>query len=146
MGKRPFLNPEKCARCRSCELICSLTHDGECSLNLSRIRIMKTKGGGTHENIPVVCQQCSDPLCADVCVTGAITRSEETGALVVNEDLCVGCKTRITACRLGGVLYHYIKRCSMKCDLSRGDPECVKSCLYGALDFLPTDGSGRRNG
>lgn len=144
MEKALVIHPERCTGCHSCEMACSLLHDGECNLNLSRIGIMKTNGGGTNENIPVVCQQCRDALCADVCVMGAISRQAETGALKVNEDLCVGCKTCVIACPLGGVLYHYIKGCAMKCDLCGGDPECVKSCIYGALDFLPLDEWGRK--
>ena len=144
MEKALVIHPERCTGCHSCEMACSLLHDGECNLMLSRIGIMKTNGGGTNENIPVVCQQCRDALCADVCVMGAISRQAETGALQVNEDLCVGCKTCVIACPLGGILYHYIKECAMKCDLCGGDPECVKSCIYGALDFLPLDDWGRK--
>ena len=144
MEKTLVIHPERCTGCHSCEMACSLLHDGECNLILSRIGIMKTNGGGTNENIPVVCQQCRDALCADVCVMGAISRQAETGALQVNEDLCVGCKTCVIACPLGGILYHYIKECAMKCDLCGGDPECVKSCIYGALDFLPLDDWGRK--
>ena len=129
--------PEQCTGCHSCEMICSLTHDGECNLDLSRIGIIKGNGGGTNENIPVVCQQCGDPICADVCVMGAISRNESTGALVVDESLCMGCKTCVIVCPLGGVLYHYKKECSVKCDLCNGEPECVKSCLYGAIEFVP---------
>jgi len=144
MNKALVISPEKCTGCHACEMICSLTHDDECNFNLSRIGIMKTSGGGTNENIPTVCQQCREPLCADACVMGAISRNEETGALLVNEDLCVGCKTCVIACPLGGVLYHYVKECGMKCDLCDGDPECVKACLYGALEFLPMDEWGRK--
>ena len=75
---------------------------------------------------------------------GAITRNEKTGALVVKEDLCVGCKTCVVACPLGGILYHWIKQCSMKCDLCEGDPECAKACVYGALEFLSMDEWGRK--
>jgi Fe-S-cluster-containing hydrogenase component 2 len=32
----------------------------------------------------------------------------------------------------------------MKCDLCDGDPACVKSCLYGTLEFLPMDEWGRK--
>ncbi|MDX1813069.1 MAG: 4Fe-4S binding protein, partial [Gammaproteobacteria bacterium] len=71
MEKALVIYPERCTGCHSCEMACSLLHDGECNLNLSRIGIMKTNGGGTNENIPVVCQQCRDALCADVCVMGA---------------------------------------------------------------------------
>ena len=73
-------------------MICSLIHDDECNLGLSRIGIVRTNGGGSNENIPIVCQQCHDPICAKVCVMGAILRNEETGAIIVKEDLCVGCK------------------------------------------------------
>jgi Fe-S-cluster-containing hydrogenase component 2 len=144
MEKALVINPEKCTGCHSCEMVCSLIHDKECNLNLSRIGIMKTGGGGSNENIPMVCQQCRDPFCADACVMGAISRNEQTGALVVNEDLCVGCKTCVVACPLGGVLYHWIKECAMKCDLCEGDPQCVKACLYGALEFLSMDEWGRK--
>jgi Fe-S-cluster-containing hydrogenase component 2 len=75
---------------------------------------------------------------------GAISRKEQTGALVVNENLCVGCKTCVIACPLGGILYHYIKGCAMKCDHCGGEPECVKSCLYGALEYLSMDEWGRK--
>lgn len=144
MNKALVINPEKCTGCHSCEMICSLVHDNECNFTLSRIGIMKANGGGSNENIPMVCQQCRDPFCADVCVMGAISRNEETGALVVNEDSCIGCKTCIIACPLGGVLYHTIKQCSMKCDLCNGDPACAKVCLYGALEFIPMDEWGRK--
>ena len=143
MEKALVIHPEKCTGCHSCEMICSLTHENECDLNLSRIGIMKTNGGGTNENLPIVCQQCHDPICAEVCVMGAISRKEQA-ALVVNENLCVGCKTCVIACPLGGILYHYIKGCAMKCDHCGGDPECVKSCLYGALEYLSMDEWGRK--
>jgi len=63
---------------------------------------------------------------------------------LVKESLCVGCKTCVIACPFGGALYHYVKGCAMKCDLCGGDPECVKSCLYRALEYLPMDEWGRQ--
>jgi len=140
MNRQLVIHSEKCTGCHSCEMICSLIHDHQCNLNLSRIGILKTNGGGSRENIPIVCKQCRDPLCAEACVTGAIARNDQTGALVVDENLCVGCKTCVITCPSGRILFHYIKECSMKCDLCGGDPACVKSCLYGALEFLPVDG------
>ena len=139
MDKLLVISPEKCTGCHFCELACSLSHEGMCDLNLSRIGIMKTRGGGSGENIPVVCQQCEDPICADVCIMGAFYRSEDTGALLINDSLCVGCKTCVTACPRGGVVFNANKGCAIKCDLCGGDPECVKVCAYGALQYLSLD-------
>lgn len=144
MKKALVVRPELCTGCHACEMACSLSHEGVCDLNLSRIGVMKTNGGGTNENIPIVCQQCDNPICADVCVMGAIARDEVTGGVLVKEDLCVGCKTCVVACALGGILYNYIKGCAMKCDLCGGDPECVKFCAYEALEYLSMDEWGRQ--
>jgi Fe-S-cluster-containing hydrogenase component 2 len=149
MKKTLVIHAERCTGCHFCEMICSLSHDGECNLNLSGIGIVMSNGGGTNENIPIVCQQCADPMCADVCVMGAISRNESTGALIIDESSCIGCKTCVIVCPLGGVLYNYKKDCSMKCDLCNGEPECVKSCAYGALEYLPIaewDWQQRRKG
>lgn len=130
------INPALCTGCHSCEMSCSLIHDGKCDFNLSRIGIMKTGGGGTGENIQVVCRQCEEPICVDVCIMGALFRDEETGAILIHEDFCVGCKTCVTACPFGGMVFHHEKNCAVKCDLCGGDPECVKACAYEALLYL----------
>ena len=85
MRKVLVIHPERCTGCRSCEMVCSLIHDSQCNLILSRIGIVKTNGGGTHENIPVVCLQCHDPICVEVCAKRAIACDEATGSLTVNE-------------------------------------------------------------
>jgi Fe-S-cluster-containing hydrogenase component 2 len=103
---------------------------------------MKTGGGGSDENILLVCQQCHDPFCIEVCVMGAISWNEQIGALVINENLCMGCKTCLIACPFGGTLYHPKKEFAVKCDLCGGNPACVEVCLYGALEFLSPEEEG----
>ncbi len=144
VGRTLVVNPETCTGCHYCELICSLVHEGECNFDLSRIAIFKTQGGGTHENLPVVCQQCLDPVCAEVCPEEAISRDEETGLLSVNEDSCTGCQTCVNSCPVGGMLYHPANGCAMNCDLCGGDPECVKHCSYDAIEYLPLSESERK--
>lgn len=56
----------------------------------------------------------------------------------------MGCKTCIASCPVDGMLFHYIKECVMKCDLCEGDPECVKYCPYGAIEYLPVDEAERK--
>ncbi len=134
MGKIMLLNPEKCVGCRNCALACSFTKEGVFSLGKARIGTIWIPKIGM--NVPMVCQHCDKPLCVDVCPVGAITRKEETGALVLNADLCIGCKICVIVCPLGGSLIEPERGIVIKCDLCDGDPECVKHCLYGALDFM----------
>ncbi len=44
------------------------------------------------------CKQCADPQCAKYCPVHAIHSDEETGARVVDEDVCIGCGMCSAAC------------------------------------------------
>jgi Fe-S-cluster-containing hydrogenase component 2 len=132
-----MLDPEKCVGCRLCALACSFAKEGEFSLSKARIGVIWMAKTGV--NVPIVCQHCEKPLCEDVCPMGAISRSEKTGAMVLNPDLCIGCKTCLIICPFGAPSINYKTRAMIKCDLCEGDPECVKYCVYGALSFVRTD-------
>jgi len=134
MRKILIVDARKCNMCKACELACSLVKTRECNPEYSRIRVMRMVGRGL--NFPVVCRQCSRPLCSEACPTDAIVRNEETGAMVVDDELCIGCHLCVEACRLGGVFIDPVGETVMKCDLCGGNPACVDSCVYGALDFL----------
>ena len=47
-----------------------------------------------------VCKHCTNAGCLDVCPTGAIYRSQ-FGSVVVQEDVCNGCGTCVSACPFG---------------------------------------------
>lgn len=87
----------------------------------------------------MVCQQCTTPLCMEACPTNAISRNEETGAMVVDEDACVGCRVCSMACPIGGVSIDPVNNIAIKCDLCNGDPECVKYCDIEAISYVPLD-------
>jgi Fe-S-cluster-containing hydrogenase component 2 len=70
-----------------------------------------------------------------VCPSGAIIRDEDTEAVVVVSDHCVGCKMCMLACPFGQIYYNTREKVSSKCDLCKGDPNCVKHCISGALEF-----------
>ena len=128
------VDPEKCVGCRLCALACSFAKEGEFSLGKARIgTIWMPK---IEMNVPMICEHCQKPLCEEVCPMKAISRSEETGAIVLNPNLCIGCKMCMTVCPFGAISIDYKTKTMIKCDLCDGDPECVKHCLYGALSYV----------
>ncbi|MFX0042738.1 MAG: 4Fe-4S dicluster domain-containing protein [Candidatus Hodarchaeota archaeon] len=133
MQKILFVDPEKCTGCRLCENVCSLYHEKVCNLSRARIHIVKWEDAGLY--IPMVCQQCEIPICETVCPMHAVSRDEKTGAMLINHDLCVGCKMCVMFCPLGGVGIDKNRKI-LKCDLCGSDPLCVKFCIPGALQFI----------
>ena len=142
MNKIILLNPEKCVGCRNCALACSFVKEGVFSLAKARIGTIWIPEIGM--NVPMVCQHCMKPLCIDVCPMGAISRDEETGAVVLNQERCIGCKMCMVVCPFGGPVIEPETGNIIKCDLCGGDPECVKHCVYGALEFVPAEESAFR--
>jgi len=135
--KMLIINYEKCVGCGFCETACSIQHGNLITPLNSMISLVRLKKVGM--NIPVVCQQCLNPLCVDACPTGALSRDIKTGAIVVDSDLCVGCKMCIIACPLGGITLSLESKCAVKCDLCGGDPLCAKVCGYEAVSYVTLD-------
>jgi carbon-monoxide dehydrogenase iron sulfur subunit len=131
---------EKCTWCRTCEAVCSLRNTGRAQPARSRIKVIRyEKRGEYHNYIPMVCQQCTTPLCMDACPINAISRSPDTGALIVDEKACVGCRVCNMVCPVGGISIDPVTSVAFKCDLCGGDPECVKYCYPEALTYVAKD-------
>lgn len=86
-------------------------------------------------DIPVGCFHCEDAPCMMVCPVKAIKRNMETQAVVIDHDICIGCKECIMVCPFGAIQHNEEKRLLYKCDLCQGEPECVKWCYTGAIQY-----------
>jgi Fe-S-cluster-containing hydrogenase component 2 len=64
MEKMIVLDYDKCIGCRTCETVCSLSHE-------ARINVVKYEQIGT--NIPMLCLKCEKPACMAACPMKAIT-------------------------------------------------------------------------
>ncbi|UWG96498.1 4Fe-4S dicluster domain-containing protein [Dehalobacter sp. DCM] len=133
MSKVLMLAPEKCTNCRTCELACSFQHEKQFNPTQSRVSVLSWESAGIA--VPIMCLQCDNAACAKVCPVGAITRNEETGAMVINQMKCIKCKMCINACPFGCTGYDSLTRTIIKCDLCSGDPQCAKNCASGAITF-----------
>ena len=134
--KHIVIKPEKCSGCRTCELVCSFGHFGECNPKLANVHVFEYEKAAVA--IPMMCLQCENPSCMKVCPVRAITR-DENNAVVINYKKCIGCKMCENACPLGNISYHPMVKKVFKCDLCGGDPKCVKYCPGHALEFTDTD-------
>jgi len=55
--------------------------------------------------------------------------------VMINYDLCIGCKMCVAACPFGGMGINK-DGTVIKCDLCDGDPQCVRFCDMKAVDYV----------
>ena len=136
--KTVTINPKNCVGCRNCEMACAYAHTGGTSAReWANIKV----NNSTPDKfiMPMTCFHCEDAWCMNVCPANAISRDAETGAVVIDQSRCAGCKMCILACPYGNIHFDHINLVSRKCDLCGGDPECVKHCIGGALNYEEID-------
>jgi len=135
MNARFLVNPNLCIGCRTCELACSFSHSENGKPGRSRIFVLD--GGFKDLWVPVTCLQCDDAACVKSCLVEALRRNEETGAIELNQDLCVKCGACVAACPFGCSLHDPGHERFVKCDLCGGDPACARFCPTKALEYRP---------
>lgn len=137
MVKVIVVEPERCTGCRTCELACSLKKTGECNPQKSRIRVLSMPHEGL--DLPVICQHCENAPCRTVCSVGALQRKPQTGAMILEPSVCIGCNACMMVCPYGAINVDLERRELTKCDLCDGDPTCVKYCVTEAIRFVEAD-------
>ena len=136
MAKLLVVDPEKCNGCRKCEMVCSVKHRSISNPALSRIRVIQGEKEGFH--LPMHCQHCQNPPCKAACPKDAIYRDQELDRVLVDYDLCIGCKMCVSACPFGVMQFNEERGQIFKCDLCGGDPQCVRFCETKAIDYVET--------
>ena len=140
-----LIDLERCVRCDDCVRACADTHGG----NPRFLRQGETMGKWLVAN---ACMHCVDPVCMIGCPTGAIHRSREGGAVVINDVTCIGCGTCANACPYDNIRLVPIRERdgrqvldpasrepilkATKCDLCStlpAGPSCERACAHGAL-------------
>ncbi|MGE4298496.1 MAG: 4Fe-4S dicluster domain-containing protein [Desulfovibrionaceae bacterium] len=131
-------DPTTCVGCRTCEIVCSLGHDGVCQPSLSRIN---TTYDPLHSLamlavMPNTCRQCNMADCYLACEWDALILDEKTGARIIDPAKCQGCGECYAACPWDMIVRNEEAEKYSKCDLCGGDPQCVKYCPANAIKFV----------
>lgn len=150
------LNLKTCIGCGACVAACSeentpvlnqIKKGAKVPLGGRRDIIVKEEGefpSVIRAIYHTTCMHCDNPPCAAVCPTGA-TYKGEGGVVLIDYNLCIGCKYCVTACpynaryvnvELGGP-----DKCTMCIHrLKEGElPACAASCPTDSIVFGDLD-------
>ncbi len=87
---------------------------------------LKDMRSGHTASLPVMCQHCESPPCADVCPTGASFRRAD-GIVLVDKHICIGCRYCMMACPYKARSFVHEAETDQKPDAPRGKGT-VESC------------------
>ncbi len=139
--KRIVANEQVCMGCGLCEVYCIVQHskskDAVKAYNrehpraLSRVRLEVNK----PVSFAIQCRHCENAPCVTACLSGAMTKDEETGEVKHNVEKCIGCWTCVMVCPYGAIKMDRESKTIVKCDLCAQleMPACVANCPNGAL-------------
>jgi len=140
-----MVNSEKCTGCRNCELACAYYKSGYTLFNYKKSRIIVVDLSNLGYSNPVVCIQCREPKCIEVCPKEALSKTETLQTIAINSEKCDGCGLCVDACVIGAINFHKEVGLPLICDLCNGDPACVEWCATQAITIRrEPDGSKNR--
>jgi len=147
-----YFDQTRCTGCFTCSVACKDWHDIPAGpANWLRVTEIE-KGKFPHVFVAyfvTACWHCADPACVTACPEGAISKRQEDGVVVVDQDKCLGkdnCDMCLQACayeipQFGAEQNAKMQKCNFCIDrLVEGkDPICVGACPMRALDAGPLD-------
>jgi Fe-S-cluster-containing dehydrogenase component/formate-dependent nitrite reductase membrane component NrfD len=136
----------KCIGCHACTIACKSEHDIPVGVNRCWV---KTVEKGTFPDtrrffLPVLCNQCEEAPCMNICPTGALFKRRD-GIVDLNGDSCIGCKACMAACPYDQLFIDPNTKTAEKCNFcanrieNKLEPACVSVCptqcrIFGDLD------------
>ncbi len=137
------IDTRRCIGCHACTVACKAEFDVPLEANRSWVEYIEK---GNYPNVsrsflPRLCNHCSEPQCVSVCPTGATYKRKEDGIVVVDADVCIGCKYCLQACPYDARFINPRTGTADKCDFCLHRvrqglvPSCVNTCQGRARIF-----------
>jgi len=144
-----YFDQTRCTGCYACIVACKDWHDvppGPASWR----RVIALEYGKFPDLfvafLTTACYHCAHPACLEVCPAGAITKREQDGIVVVDEDACTACEICRDACpyaapQFGAEADARMQKCNLCLErIAEGNkPVCVEGCPMRALDAGPLE-------
>jgi Fe-S-cluster-containing hydrogenase component 2 len=131
--KRLRVDYTRCTGCHLCEIACSLYNEEICNPTLSKISVIRWEEA---VDFPLVCHQCEDAPCITACPAEARMRNEQTWAIHVDRQKCIGCRMCIYECPFGAISVVEEDGTTTNCLLCNGEPRCVQVCDTQAIRYV----------
>ena len=140
------VNEQRCLGCKTCVLECAMAHSEAKSL-VEAMAAASPPQSRVHVEpagplaIPLQCRHCEEAPCITVCPTEAMYRPSQTGPVLIDAEMCIGCKFCMLVCPFGVIDLSRDGKAMVKCDLcierteAGQEPACVAGCPTGALEY-----------
>jgi Fe-S-cluster-containing hydrogenase component 2 len=94
------VNLNRCVNCGVCEMACAERHGGKARLKVKDV--LQSRGLiFNDEALPIVCKQCENPTCIEVCKPNALVR--QNGVIYIDEEKCIGCGKCAKSCPFNAI-------------------------------------------
>ena len=143
-----YFDQTRCTGCRVCQIACKDRLDLQNAGPVPR-RVTTFETGNYPDvslyHTSVGCNHCDNPVCVANCPTGSMYKDAESGIVLHDDSVCIGCKSCIMSCPYGAPQFDDESRMVVKCDSCKAlreagmKPVCVDACMMRALDFGELD-------
>jgi molybdopterin-containing oxidoreductase family iron-sulfur binding subunit len=130
----------RCVGCDACTVACQTENGTPPGIHYAPV-YRKEVGKFPQAKVvflPTLCMHCADAPCMKACPTGAISKREKDGIVLVDQDQCCGSKACIIACPYGALHFYEEKAGHYGQDLTAPEqlglekftPGTVQKCTF----------------
>jgi Fe-S-cluster-containing dehydrogenase component/DMSO reductase anchor subunit len=136
-----IFNHNRCVACGACSAACMLENKWS-----FKPRIIYTSDSSAVPSLPLInlslaCNHCKKAICMEGCPAAAYYREPATGAVVIDDSKCIGCRYCQWNCPYDAPKYIHSSKVIGKCHLCHHRltegliPACASGCPTGALQY-----------